>query len=862
MIDKKFEKNIPAQCHRTSPRGENQDAPDLACTMQARNLRPGAPPRAPTAHIPRSVSGGMPGASSSRTGRASPMALALALLAAMVLLVHVGPLVLGGGSPSQGSEPSAGASAADSAYAGAHALAESVLLRGGRADASSAGGAAPAAASSLTQIDIERAVSAALAAQESALLRKLQAAGAISAPAAGGGGGGGGAMSGACPDHSRAVRAKVGKGDVRLIVVVYGTRPEAIKLAPLVTALTASTAAGGGSGLRSAVVTVATGQHEDMLKSALASFGDPAVQPDVSLDLMSHGQTLGALGGRLLTALSCVLEGLSRAEGLSVGAVVVQGDTITAAQAATAGFLLGIPVAHVEAGLRTFVRDDPFPEEVARTGITSQASLHLAPTRHAASVLIASGVCAESVHVVGNTGIDALVGILRGGASSHAAGLLAELGLAPPDGRALAAAITGEGDAEAAELAGAPAAGGPITLVVTMHRRENIGARMEGMLEGVRAVAKAHAGGVRMVLPVHPNPAVKAAVEAALAGVAGVTLLPPVPYASFVWVLAAAHGVLTDSGGLQEEAVALGRYAFVMRQTSERPEALRSGLAQLVGTEPEAIAAALGEWIGVLRGAAPRAQWPVHLRPRGGARRTFGDGAAALRMAALIRGLASAPAPREAGGGGGGLGEAPCRRAAPEGGLDRIGTGAAGAGARARSDHSLHAFASHAGLGDTPRAHAGGLLTGHARFGQAVECAAPPAPHVRPPQRMYAEAMQLASYYLPARDAQDPAFGVTAIVSVWKRPQVLERMIEALLAQSHAVAEIWVTTFASAHEGAFRAIIEGYKARGEKRVKFVAGDPQFKYFGRFALAIMAKTPHVLLLDDDSIPGSLVLGNAL
>jgi UDP-N-acetylglucosamine 2-epimerase (non-hydrolysing) len=837
-----------------------------------RNVRAARGVPMPTAHIAARAGlsglgggGGASGAGGRTHHHASPAVLALLVTAAIVLMMQVGGTLWR--RDSAGDAPSA-------AYYDEVRTMATAFLRSGRggsdgstavghthADGTVHGAAAVAAAAppGLTQADVDRAVSDALAAQEAALLRKLTAAGAVAATGHGHGGVGGGG-SGSCPDYAPTVRSKAGSGDVRLVVVVFGTRPEAIKLAPLVTELTAAAAQSDRTGSRVAVVTVATGQHESMLKSALEAF---TIVPDVSLDLMSHGQTLGALGGRLLSSLSCVLDSLNKAPGMAVGGVVVQGDTITASQAASAAFLLGLPVAHVEAGLRTFMGDDPYPEEVARTTITAQASLHLAPTRYAADVLVQSGVCPEAVTVSGNTGIDALVGILRAGPSDDAKKALSELQLPLPDGPSLAAAITGDGAPPAG--AGADGQKGPVTVVVTMHRRENIGARMAGMLEAVKTLAAQHAGGLRLLLPVHPNPAVKAAVEGALTGVPGVSLLPPLPYDSFVWVLAAASAVLTDSGGLQEEAVALGRHVFVMRQTSERPEALRTGLGRLVGTDPAGIGDALSEWLAALRngaGGGTRPAWPPHRRPRAGARRTFGDGSASKRIAGVL-----VPWAQSAASAAGGLGAAPCRvgtlTSAAATGAAAIGSGAPGA--RAVTDHAVHAFGSHGGLGDSARHHGGTLLTGHARFGHTVECAAQPE-SPRPPQRQYGDAMAQPSFYDNGRDKDADAFGVTAIVAVWKRPQVLPRMLDGLLGQGHPVREVWVTTFASEHVDEFRKIVDEYQAKdpqGRKgRVKFVAGDPQFKYFGRFALALMAKTPHVLLLDDDSIPGARVLQNGL
>lgn len=330
------------------------------------------------------------------------------------------------------------------------------------------------------------------------------------------------------------------------LLVVIGTRPEAIKLAPVVAALRARPE------LR--VRVVATGQHRRLLDHALAAF-DLAVDHD--LDAMRPGQQPGELAARLVAALDPLLvhEAPDR--------VLVQGDTTSALAGALAASWRGVAVAHVEAGLRSGDPTAPFPEELHRRLISRLADLHFAPTEAAAAALRAEGVASDAILVTGNTGIDALLSTwdrVRGRA-------LAELhpALAPFDPP------------------------GPPVVLLTAHRRESIGAPLAGIAEGLAAIARSRP--IRAAVPVHPNPDVERPLRRALASVPGVTLLPPLPYPALVALLGASQLVLTDSGGLQEEAPALGRHVLVLRDVTERLEGVSVGAATLVGTRPDRIAA-------------------------------------------------------------------------------------------------------------------------------------------------------------------------------------------------------------------------------------------------------------------------------
>lgn len=328
----------------------------------------------------------------------------------------------------------------------------------------------------------------------------------------------------------------------RPIAIIIGTRPEAIKLAPLVLSLRRC----GWP-----VTVLASGQQAALAAAALADFGLAA---DTSLDLAAPSPD--ALLGMLVPALAAALKALQP------GWVVVQGDTTTALAGALAARYAQVPLAHVEAGLRTG-RDDPFPEEMHRRTIASLAQLHFAPTAAAAAALRAEGIADAAITTTGNTGVDALLVMRDRLAHDHqlqarAARPLAGVGRARP------------------------------WVLATIHRRENHGRRLDGVLAAISALA----ADVQVLLPVHTHPAVAGPVQARLGGHPGVTLLQPLGYASFVWLMGQCRLVLTDSGGVQEEAPALGLPCLVLRQSTERPEGLASGHARLVGTERARIIAA------------------------------------------------------------------------------------------------------------------------------------------------------------------------------------------------------------------------------------------------------------------------------
>ncbi len=370
--------------------------------------------------------------------------------------------------------------------------------------------------------------------------------------------------------------AAAGTGPKR-VMVVFGTRPEAVKLAPVIQEL-------GRSPWFRAVVAV-TAQHRGMLDQVLDAFG---IVADADLDLIQPGQSLTDITVRALAGLT-PLVGRERPE-----ALLVQGDTTTTVAAALAGFYHRVPVAHLEAGLRTFDRYSPFPEEMNRRLTTQLATLHLAPTSTARQHLLAEGVAREAVVVTGNTVIDALLW-----AVAQDAPWSPELGVLEDDHRRV--------------------------LLVTAHRRESWGPAMTGIGRAVAEIARAEPG-VLVVFSLHLNPVVRDALRPALAGLANVLVVEPVAYPVFARLMARAHIVLTDSGGIQEEAPSLGKPVLVMREKTERPEALASGTARLVGTSPERIVDAVRRLL----------HDQTEYRALASAVNPYGDGRASARTVAAL----------------------------------------------------------------------------------------------------------------------------------------------------------------------------------------------------------------------------------
>jgi UDP-N-acetylglucosamine 2-epimerase (non-hydrolysing) len=359
------------------------------------------------------------------------------------------------------------------------------------------------------------------------------------------------------------------------VLSVFGTRPEAIKMAPVLKALAAE------PGIRSLVCV--TAQHRQMLDQVLSLFG---IVPDHDLDLMREGQTLTEITTGALTRLSPYFDEVKP------DLLLVQGDTTTTMAASMAAFYRKIPVGHVEAGLRTHDNLYPYPEEVNRRITSVIASRHFAPTPRARENLLREGISEGAIVVTGNTVIDALLEVVA---------------MQPP------------------RLPTLPLRGKRIVLV-TAHRRENFGTPMEEIFSALRDLAQRYPD-VDVVYPVHPNPQVDGPARRALSGTAGVHLIPPLEYKAFCDLMAASYLILTDSGGIQEEAPSLHKPVLVLRDETERPEAIEAGVVKLVGPHREKIVAE----------AARLLDDPAAYKAMAGGGNPYGDGKAASRIVAILR---------------------------------------------------------------------------------------------------------------------------------------------------------------------------------------------------------------------------------
>lgn len=372
------------------------------------------------------------------------------------------------------------------------------------------------------------------------------------------------------------------------VMVIYGTRPEAIKLAPVIKALEVDPIL--------TPIVVVTAQHREMLDQVNEVFD---IVPNVDLNLMAHGQTLNDIAGTVITELDEVLDA-QRPD-----AVVVQGDTTTVMGAAIAAFNREIPVVHLEAGLRSGDMNSPFPEEANRKIVSQIARIHLAPTEVSRANLLAEGVPDENIHVIGNTVIDAL----------HWA-------VARPTKHAIPGLDKSKTENRR-------------VLLVTTHRRENLGENMVNIGRAMRQLALAYQDLV-IVWPAHKNPRVRASISPQIEDLANVVTIEPVEYGEFSHLIARSDIILTDSGGIQEEAPSLGKPVLVLRENTERPEAVDAGTVKLIGTDTGRI---VDEISTLLDNKVAYAAMANAVNP-------YGDGRSASRSLAILNALIALQARR------------------------------------------------------------------------------------------------------------------------------------------------------------------------------------------------------------------------
>jgi len=366
------------------------------------------------------------------------------------------------------------------------------------------------------------------------------------------------------------------------VLTVFGTRPEAIKMSPVVRALEARND-------RVQHRICVTAQHREILDQVLDFF---SVQPEYDLDLMVKGQTPAQVASRVMDRFAPILD-KERPDW-----VLVQGDTTTTMATAMAASYHGVKVAHIEAGLRTFDKTQPFPEEINRVLVGSVADLHFAPTGLARANLIAEGVDEDNIFITGNPGVDAFY-------------------------HTLATLNGGPKDDPLADIEY-----GQRVILATAHRRENLGPPLERICSALLDIVRRYGNRVQIVYPVHPNSAVFDTVHGMLGHVPGIRLLPPLDYRTLVHVMRRCDFVLTDSGGIQEEAPSIGKPVLVLREVSERPEGVFAGNARLVGTDHARIVAEASRLIEDRRAYAMMSR-PADL---------YGDGAASPRIASALIG--------------------------------------------------------------------------------------------------------------------------------------------------------------------------------------------------------------------------------
>ena len=369
---------------------------------------------------------------------------------------------------------------------------------------------------------------------------------------------------------------------MRKALIVFGTRPEAIKMAPVVKRMREHFCGEVG--------VCVTAQHRQMLDQVLNLF---EILPEYDLNLMRPGQDLTEITANMLMALSSVLEDFSP------DVVIVHGDTTTTFVASLAAYYKKIPVAHVEAGLRTGNRYSPWPEEMNRKLTGAMASFHFAPTRTSRDNLLRESVEANSIFITGNTVIDALLDVVKkiDGDRDLKAGLEQGFDFLNPKKR---------------------------TILVTGHRRESFGKGLEDICNALTSLAKR--GDVELVYPVHLNPNVQEPVRRLLGDISNIHLIEPLDYLPFVYLMNRAYLIITDSGGIQEEAPSLGKPVLVIRNTTERPEAVEAGTVKLVGSDVKKICLETNE---LLDNESAYQRMAIAHNP-------YGDGFAAKRIVDIL----------------------------------------------------------------------------------------------------------------------------------------------------------------------------------------------------------------------------------
>ena len=547
------------------------------------------------------------------------------------------------------------------------------------------------------------------------------------------------------------------RSNIPRIVVVLGTRPEAVKCAPLISMLKSEEYM-----KHFETLVLSTGQHKEILQQTLASFNQ---EVDLDLRLMKKDQTIGSFFTAAFQALSDEFTAQA-----PIHLVVVQGDTTTSLVAALAASYLKIPLAHVEAGLRSYDFENPYPEELNRKVIDSFARLMFAPTEFSKQALIREGACTDNIFVTGNTGIDAFF----------------KLRNQPIPKTELLSSIK--------EFKGTGTANKKTVILVTMHRRENIPYFRE-MCNAIKLIATKYGDQVMAILPVHPNPNAKAVVTDVLSSTSNVKLVDPISYDIFPHVLNAADIILTDSGGIQEEAASIGKPVILMRETTERPEGMYVGTIQKVGVNQDKIVEAIEK---VLENLPTSKSEQYNL---------FGDGHASERIAKIFVDYFANP-----------------------------------------NQKSVACSTQH--IQDEISGKVYKVIEPYTkRKERLLEVSKPKTPLTMQ------ELFKLESSY-DINKIDNPDFQVTAVVGLYRRTGVVKRWMEALLAQTHKPKIIWMVFFSSPNVDEIEKEISEAKTTASKNsitLLMNKGEMQLKYFGRFQLSIQSPTKYIVVFDDDCLP---------
>lgn len=525
------------------------------------------------------------------------------------------------------------------------------------------------------------------------------------------------------------------------VISIIGTRPETIKMFPIIKLLRKNESVEN--------FIVLTGQHKDMVTSLLNTFD---IKIDVDLNLMKNNQDLSEMTSRLILRLEQIVKIIKP------DWILVQGDTTSAFIAGLVSFYFKVPVGHIEAGLRTFDRYNPFPEEMNRKLLSSLASLHFAPTSIAATHLKSEGINSDNIYITGNTVIDSIKW----------------MAVQPPSENALKLHrfIFNHNNNNTSKL-----------ILITSHRRENLGQPLINICNAIKKISQFHPN-IKFLFPMHLNPKVQNTVTLILKNIPNVYLCKPLDYSSFAYIMKFVYLVLTDSGGIQEESTAFSVPILILRSTTERPEGVNAGIAKLIGTDTLKIFNSVCE---LLSDEKKYLEMKKDKMP-------YGDGYAANKIVEILLN----------------------------------------------------------GKNNNKYKKINNQLKKIKKLPELFE------------SKSLQQLKMMESFFPDNGDGLKDS-GITAVISAYRRPNTILRIVNALLNQTVLPIEIWILFFASPHEKNYTIILDDFLKQKKTSIpiRIIKGDVQVSYFGRFQMALLAKTKFIAIFDDDVIPeGKNVFSNML